>query len=77
MREKFSNTLVPIEAIDVPKRIAKMTFSTWIIQDAHWKKVDGWLSKMLDAKKQFPLHCKSSIDLFSDVQGAGAMLPPR
>ena len=28
LREKFSNTLVPIKAIDLPKRITKMMFST-------------------------------------------------
>ena len=77
MREKFSNTLVPIEAIDLPKRIAKMTFLTWIAQDAHRKRLGNWLGNMMDAKKKLPSHCRGFIDLFSEVQEAGAMLPPR
>ena len=76
-RERFSNTLVPIEAIDVPKRIMKMTFSTWITQDAHQKRLGDWLSDMMDTKKKLPSHCQGFIDLFSEVQEAGAMLPPR
>ena len=76
MREKFSNTLVPIKAIDLPKRIVKTTFSTRITQDAHWKRLGDWLGDMMDAKKKLPLHCRGFIDLFSEVQEAGATLPP-
>ena len=76
-RERFSNTLVPIEAIDLPKRIAKTMFSTWIAQDAHRKRLGKWLGDMMDAKKKLPSHCRGFIDLFSEVQEAGAALPPR
>ena len=76
-REKFSNTLVPIEAIDLPKRITKMMFLTRIAQDAHQKRLGDWLGNMMDTKKKLPSHCRGFIDLFSEVQEAGAMLPPR
>ena len=76
MRERLSNTLVPIEAIDLPRRIAKTTFSTQIAQDAHHKKLGEWLGDMMDAKKKLPSHCRGFINLFSEVQEAGATLPP-
>ena len=69
--------LVPIKTIDLPRRITKTTFLTRIAQDAHWKRLDDWLGDMMDAKKKLPLHCRGFIDLFSEVQEVGAMLPPR
>ena len=75
--EQFFNTLVPIKAIDIPKRIMKMMFSTRIAQDAHQKRLGNWLGDMMDAKKKLPSHCRGFIDLFSEVQEAGAVLPPR
>ena len=75
-RERFSNTLVPIKAMDLPKRIAKMTFSTQIAQDTHQKRLGDWLGNMMDAKKKLPSHCKGFINLFSEVQEAGTTLPP-
>ena len=76
-RERFSNTLVPIKAIDLPKRIAKTMFSTQITQDAHRKRLGNWLSNMMDAKKKLPLHCRGFINLFSEVQEAGVTLSPQ
>ena len=67
---------MPIEAIDLPKRIAKTTFLTWIAQDTHQKRLGNWLGDMMDTKKKLPLHCRGFIDLFSEVQEAGVMLPP-